>query len=205
MPDQSSASAKKHSDQETIDLAGFVSSVPSPLTITLVRLSPNITWTRRTIEILSWKSSWEESWLLIAAWWALCLLVGIGKQYVSNFSARVLTLTRSHQAYNPCTRRRRTRITEMEIPFHATATPSHREPHSPHHLGPYQDPGVSAHTSKRHPPTPACPATGYRRPLRPVFGHRLLCPSTGHYRRHWNHFSDMEGALGSCGPGRFMG
>jgi len=93
MPDQSSASAKKRSDQETIDLAGFVSSVPSPLTITLVRLSPNITWTRRTIEILSWKSSWEESWLLIAAWWALCLLVGIGKQCVPSFFGRVLTLT----------------------------------------------------------------------------------------------------------------
>lgn len=72
----------KSSEQEPIDLAGFVKSVPSPLTTTLVRLSPHITWVRRAIEIISWKSSWEESWILIAAWWALCLLVGIGKQHV---------------------------------------------------------------------------------------------------------------------------
>lgn len=88
MPDQSSASKKKPSD-ETVDLAGFVSSVPSTLTITLVRLSPHIAWIRRIIEITSWKSSWEESWLLIAAWWALCLVVGIGKQYVSDIFGRV--------------------------------------------------------------------------------------------------------------------
>jgi hypothetical protein len=96
MPDQSSASTKRSSDQESIDLAGFVNSVPPPLTITLVRLSPHITWIRRIIEITSWKSSWQESWLLIAVWWALCLLVGIGKQYVSSFFGRVHTsLTRS--------------------------------------------------------------------------------------------------------------
>ena len=88
MPEQSSASTKKPPD-ETIDLAGFVSSVPSTLTITLVRLSPHIAWIRRIIEITSWKSSWEESWLLIAAWWALCLAVGIGKQYVSGIFGRV--------------------------------------------------------------------------------------------------------------------
>ena len=91
MPDQSPASTKHHSDQETVDLAGFVSSVPSPLTIALVHLSPHITWIRRIAEITSWKSRWEESWLLIAAWWVLCLLVGIGKQCVPGFFGRVLT------------------------------------------------------------------------------------------------------------------
>ena len=121
------------------------------------------------------------------------------------FSGRVLTLTRSHQAYHPRARRRCTRITEMEIPFHPTTTPSYRKPHSPHHLGPYQDPGVSARSSKRHPPASACPATRYRRPLRPVFDHRLLRPSTGYHRRHWNCYSDVEGALGGHGSGRFMG
>ena len=84
MPDQASPS-KKPSGQEVLDLAGFVSSVPPPLTATLVRLSPHIAWVRRAIEITSWKSSWEESWLLVTAWWALCLLVGIGKQCVSCF------------------------------------------------------------------------------------------------------------------------
>lgn len=101
MPEQSSASTKKSSDKETIDLAGFVSSVPSPLTITLVRLSPHISWIRRIIEITSWKTSWDESWLLIATWWALCLLVGIGKQYVPSFFSRVLAFTPLHRHVIP--------------------------------------------------------------------------------------------------------
>jgi len=198
MPDQSST--KKHPDQETIDLADFVSSVPPPLTITLVRLSTNITWVRRTFEIISWKSPWEESWLLVAAWWALCLLVGIGKQYVSSFFDRVLTLTRSHQAHHPRARRRCTRITEMEVPSHHTTTPSHREPRPPHHLGSHQDPGVSAYPPNSHPPVPSHPAAGHRRALRSVFDPRLPCPSAGHHRRYWNRYSDVEGALGGYGP-----
>lgn len=135
MPDHSPASTSKPSEQEPIDLAGFVSSVPPPLTTTLVRLSPYITWIRRTIEIISWRSSWEESWLLVAAWWALCLLVGIGKEYVSGFVLLLLAfLTRIFQACHSRTRRRSTRLAEMEIAFSLATTSSHREPYSPHHL-----------------------------------------------------------------------
>ena len=206
MPDQSPAPTKKPSDKETIDLAGFVSSVPSPLTIALVRLSPHITWVRRIIEITSWKSSWEESWLLIAAWWALCLLVGIGKQCVPSFFGRVhMLLTRLHQARHPCAHRCSTRLAEMEITFCFTTASGYWEPHSPHHLGSYQDPGVGTRTSKRHASAPFRPTAGHRRALHSIFDPRLPGPPTSHHRRNWNRYSDVEGTVGSRRSGGFMG
>ncbi|KZT20108.1 hypothetical protein NEOLEDRAFT_1022940, partial [Neolentinus lepideus HHB14362 ss-1] len=54
-------------------LQEFLSTVPIPLTTVLVALSPYIKWFRRTLEIVSWKSRWDESWLALAAWWMLCL------------------------------------------------------------------------------------------------------------------------------------
>lgn len=51
----------------------FLDSVPSPITVLLVDLAPVIRLLRRSIEIVSWKSHWSESWLAIAAWWYLCL------------------------------------------------------------------------------------------------------------------------------------
>ena len=63
----------------TVTLAGlptlleFVNIVPSPLTTLLVGLGPSASGARRIIEVISWKSSWEESWLAIAAWWSVCL------------------------------------------------------------------------------------------------------------------------------------
>ena len=200
MPDQSSVPTKKPPERETIDLAGFVSSVPPPLTTTLVRLSPWIGWIRRAIEIVSWKTSWEESWLLIAAWWALCLLVGIGKQYVSGFfSGRVLTfLARIHQARHSRASRRSTRLAKMEITSLFTTTPSHRKPYSPHRLGPYQDSGVSTFPSTCLAPTPPRPTARHRCSLHSVFDTRFCCPPTSHFCRHRNCCSDMEGAVGCC-------
>lgn len=205
MPDWSPASTKNPSDQGTIDLAGFVSSVPTPLTITLVRLSPHITWIRRTIEITSWRSSWEESWLLIAAWWALCLLVGIGKQCVPYFFGRVLTFTtHPYQAHHPRARRRGTCVAEMEVAFRFATASSHRKPYSPNRLRPCQDPGVGTRISKCNTPAHFCPAAGHRRVLHPVFDPRLPYPPTGHHRRHWNCPPDVEGTVGGYGSGRFM-
>ena len=207
MPDQSSAPTKKPSDQETVDLAGFVSSVPSPLTITLVRLSPHITWIRRIIEITNWKSSWEESWLLIAAWWALCLLVGIGKQYVSIFFfGRVLTFpTLLQQACHPCARRHGTRLAEMEIAFRFTTASGHWEPYSSHRLGPYQDPGVGTRAPKCYASAPFRPTAGHRCALHSIFNHHLPCPLASRHRRHWNRCSDVEGTVGGNRSGGFMG
>ena len=51
----------------------FLTTLPSPLTISLVALSPQIHFVRWSLEVLSWKGSWDESWLLLAAWWGVCL------------------------------------------------------------------------------------------------------------------------------------
>lgn len=40
----------------------------------LVALAPYIRVMRQVLEIVSWQSSWEESWLALGGWWALCLL-----------------------------------------------------------------------------------------------------------------------------------
>ena len=55
-------------------LIEFVTTVPTPLASELVFLAPYIQAIRHTAQILSWQSSWEESWLALAAWWAFCLL-----------------------------------------------------------------------------------------------------------------------------------
>ncbi|TDL24183.1 hypothetical protein BD410DRAFT_802050 [Rickenella mellea] len=57
-------------------LIDFLNNVPSPLVSSLVTLSPYITAIRWTIEVLNWKSSYSDSWLALAAWWAVCLLSG---------------------------------------------------------------------------------------------------------------------------------
>lgn len=52
----------------------MLNTIPSPLTVTLVGLGPSIALLRHALEVVSWKTSWEESWLALACWWALCLL-----------------------------------------------------------------------------------------------------------------------------------
>ena len=54
--------------------ADFLNSVPPPLAIVLVRLAPLIALLRQTAETLSWKSSPYDSWLVVGAWWFICLL-----------------------------------------------------------------------------------------------------------------------------------
>jgi hypothetical protein len=53
----------------------FLTTLPSPLTISLITLAPHIRFIRWTAEVLSWKGSWDESWLFLAAWWGVCLCV----------------------------------------------------------------------------------------------------------------------------------
>lgn len=55
-------------------LIEFVTTVPIPLASELVALAPYIQAIRHFAQIISWESSWEESWLALAAWWAFCLL-----------------------------------------------------------------------------------------------------------------------------------
>lgn len=55
-------------------LVDFLNSVPLTLTVVLVRLAPYISFVRYVAEILSWKSSWYDSWLALSALWAVCLL-----------------------------------------------------------------------------------------------------------------------------------
>ncbi|KAL1743137.1 integral peroxisomal membrane peroxin-domain-containing protein [Schizophyllum fasciatum] len=63
-------------------LLDFLSSVPWPLTSVLVGLSPIIARVRGAVEITSWRTSWYDSWLAIAAWWALCLFADTTLRYL---------------------------------------------------------------------------------------------------------------------------
>jgi hypothetical protein len=64
-------------DGEVPVLIDFVNSVPHPLTVVLVQLAPHISTIRHIAEIISWRESWYDSWLVLASWWAVCLLTEI--------------------------------------------------------------------------------------------------------------------------------
>jgi hypothetical protein len=59
-------------------LVDFLNTVPTPLTAVLIGLAPHVSWIRYTAEVISWKSSWVDSWLALAGWWAVCLLAELG-------------------------------------------------------------------------------------------------------------------------------
>lgn len=52
----------------------FLNNVPPQLTAALVELGPLVAKVRWLLETLSWKVAYSNSWLLLGAWWALCLL-----------------------------------------------------------------------------------------------------------------------------------
>ncbi|KAF8230142.1 hypothetical protein L208DRAFT_1452790 [Tricholoma matsutake] len=56
------------------DLIVFVNSVPHSLTVVLVQLAPHISSIRHIAELICWHRSWYHSCLLLASWWAVCLL-----------------------------------------------------------------------------------------------------------------------------------
>lgn len=55
-------------------LADFLSNVPPQLTSALVHLAPHISQIAYLAQVTSWTTSWYDSWLALAAWWAVCLL-----------------------------------------------------------------------------------------------------------------------------------
>ncbi|TFK89014.1 hypothetical protein K466DRAFT_645191 [Polyporus arcularius HHB13444] len=63
-------------------LVEFLNTLPSPLTTTLVALAPSIARLRHALQILAWKAPWEECWLFLASWWAVCLVPELGLRYV---------------------------------------------------------------------------------------------------------------------------
>ncbi|KIJ49519.1 hypothetical protein M422DRAFT_161366 [Sphaerobolus stellatus SS14] len=64
------------------NLLQFLESVPPPITLLLVELSTPISYVRHTLEFVSWKSHWTESWLALAGWWALCLVTHTFMRYL---------------------------------------------------------------------------------------------------------------------------
>lgn len=70
----SATAAMSPAVQSPLTLIEFVTTVPIPLASELVALAPYIQAIRHFAQIISWESSWEESWLALATWWAFCLL-----------------------------------------------------------------------------------------------------------------------------------
>lgn len=66
-------------------LVEFIRNVPPPLTVLLVQLAPHVQFVRRFAEILSWKASYSESWLVLGAWWGICLLSDPTLRFVSHW------------------------------------------------------------------------------------------------------------------------
>lgn len=79
----STAAAMSPAVQSPLTLIEFVTTVPIPLASELVALAPYIQAIRHFAQIISWESSWEESWLALATWWAFCLLSEPTLKYVS--------------------------------------------------------------------------------------------------------------------------
>ncbi|KAI0633737.1 integral peroxisomal membrane peroxin-domain-containing protein [Trametes polyzona] len=63
-------------------LVEFLNALPSPLATTLVGLAPAISRARYTVQVLSWKAPWEDCWLALALWWAVCLIPELGLRYL---------------------------------------------------------------------------------------------------------------------------
>ncbi|EIW63436.1 uncharacterized protein TRAVEDRAFT_142328 [Trametes versicolor FP-101664 SS1] len=66
----------------TSPLIEFLNALPSPLATTLVGLAPSIARARYLVQILSWKAPWEDCWLALASWWAVCLVPELGLRYL---------------------------------------------------------------------------------------------------------------------------
>lgn len=64
-------------------LADFVSSVPPVVTRLLVETAPFLSRLRWALQVVSWKSgSYSESWLALAAFWAICSWLHFTVRYV---------------------------------------------------------------------------------------------------------------------------
>ncbi|KAI0344639.1 hypothetical protein BDW22DRAFT_1418833 [Trametopsis cervina] len=83
-------------------LAQLLNTLPSPLTVALVGLAPYLLRIRRLLEIVSWKSRWEESWLALAAWWAVCLCSNAALRYgLPVLLCALVVISRRYQRHEP--------------------------------------------------------------------------------------------------------
>jgi hypothetical protein len=52
----------------------LIASLPAPLLRLLVILARPIAWGRVSLEVLLWRAGRRvESWMIVAAWWGVCL------------------------------------------------------------------------------------------------------------------------------------
>ena len=65
----------------------FLSTVPPVLTLALVQLAPFVAAVRKFLQLSSWSTgNWYHSWLVLAAWWAICVLLKqVSCLYVSQY------------------------------------------------------------------------------------------------------------------------
>ncbi|THH07763.1 hypothetical protein EW145_g3164 [Phellinidium pouzarii] len=71
-------------------LTTFLNNVPPQLTALLVELGPSIARIRWLAEAASWKASYTNSWIILAVWWAVCLLSEFSFRYFSLLIAPAL-------------------------------------------------------------------------------------------------------------------
>lgn len=64
-------------------LAEFLNTLPSPLVTALVGLAPHIARFRRVAQVLSWKTTWEDSWIALGILWAVCLFAETAVRYAA--------------------------------------------------------------------------------------------------------------------------
>ncbi|KZS98406.1 hypothetical protein SISNIDRAFT_435493 [Sistotremastrum niveocremeum HHB9708] len=64
------------------DLLEFVESIPPSLTVILVELAPLLSWLSWAVNVFRWQASLADSWLMVAIWWALCIIVAPFVKYL---------------------------------------------------------------------------------------------------------------------------
>jgi hypothetical protein len=73
----STSAVTKPADPPQIGPSDLVSSLPAPIIRLLILFGPPIAWLRISIEVLTWKVGRRvESWMVVGAWWAICLGAG---------------------------------------------------------------------------------------------------------------------------------
>ncbi|KAH9830736.1 integral peroxisomal membrane peroxin-domain-containing protein [Rhodofomes roseus] len=80
--DFTSTMSKAVETSVSLPLAEFLNTLPSPLVTALVGLAPHIARVRRAAQVLSWKTTWEDSWIALGALWAVCLFAEVGMRYM---------------------------------------------------------------------------------------------------------------------------
>ncbi|TBU38599.1 integral peroxisomal membrane peroxin-domain-containing protein [Dichomitus squalens] len=77
-----SRTADETTHAQSTPLVEFLNTLPSPVTTALVGLAPVISRSRYLAQLLVWKAAWEDCWLFLASWWAICLVPELGLRYL---------------------------------------------------------------------------------------------------------------------------